>query len=83
MEQKLSREELVDLVETMISMRDKTTGRRLTGKEHFALVGKFETGMNHPGGSDFIYYPALVGLPHEPTVDETVDLAMRGVSPEK
>jgi len=79
MEQKLSREELIDLVESIISVKDKKTGRGLTEKEHTALVVKFAKGINHPGGSDLIYYPELVGLPNEPTVDEIVDLAMKGV----
>ncbi|MDE6219715.1 MAG: bacteriocin immunity protein [Lachnospiraceae bacterium] len=81
MEQKLSREELVDLVETIMSVHDKKTGRLLSEEEHCALVVKFRKGINHPGGSDLIYYPELVGLPDEPTVDEIVDLAMKGVSP--
>lgn len=79
MEQKLSREELVDLVETIMSVHDKKTGRLLTEEEHCALVVKFAKGINHPGGSDLIYYPELVGLPKEPTVDEIVDMAMKGV----
>ncbi len=80
MSQKLSREELVDLVETIMTMRDKDTGAVLSEEEHHALVMKFKKSINHPGGSDLIYYPELVGLPHEPTVDEIVDLAMRGIS---
>lgn len=83
MKQKLSREELVDLVETIISVHDKKTGRLLTEEEHCALVAKFKKGITHPGGSDLIYYPELVGLPPEPTVDKIVDLAMKGISPEK
>lgn len=79
MEHKLSREELVDLVESIISVRDKKTGRLLTEEEHCALVVKFRKGINHPGGSDLIYYPQLAGLPDKPTVDEIVDLAMKGV----
>ncbi len=53
--------------------------RLLTEEEHCALVAKFRKGINHPGGSDLIYYPELVGLPKEPTVDEIVDLAIKGV----
>ncbi|MCI8402639.1 MAG: hypothetical protein HFI38_11235 [Lachnospiraceae bacterium] len=83
MEQKLTREELVDLVETIMSVHDKKTGRLLTEEEHCALVVKFEKGINHPGGSDLIYYPELVGLPREATVDKIVDLAMKGVPPKK
>ena len=66
MEQNLSREELVELVETIMSVRDKKTGKPLKG-------------ISHPGGSDLIYYPELVGLSKEPTVDEIVDLAIKGV----
>ena len=83
MDQKLSREELIDLVETIRSVRDKETGRVLTEEEHFALVQKFEKGITHPGGTDLIYYPELVGLPKEPTVEEIVDLATKYVSLKK
>ena len=78
MSQILSREELVDLVETIMTVHDKKTGKLLTEEEHTKLVVKFK--KNHPGGSDLIYYPELVGLPPEPTVDEIVDLAIKGVS---
>lgn len=53
--------------------------RLLTEEEHCALVAKFKKGINHPGGSDLIYYPELVGLPKEPTVDEIIDLAIKGI----
>lgn len=79
MEQKLSREELVDLVQTIMSIHDKKTGGLLTEEEHCALVAKFKKGIKHPSGSDLIFYPELVGLPKEPTVDEIVDLAINGV----
>ena len=79
MSQKMSREELVELVETIMIVRDKNTNKVLSEKEHHALVMKFERSINHPGGTDLIYYPELVGLPPEPTVDEIVDLAMKGV----
>lgn len=83
MSQSMTREELVELVETIITMRDKNTGELLSEEEHHALVIKFKRGINHPGGTDLIYYPELVGLPKEPTVDEIVDLAIKGISPEK
>lgn len=83
MAEKLSREELVDLVETIMTVRDKNTNKLLSEEEHPALVIKFKKSINHLGGTDLIYYPELVGLPPEPTVDEIVDLAIKGVSPEK
>ena len=83
MEQKLSRDEIADLVEAITSMRDKETGRILTEEEHHALVIKFKRGINHPGGTDLIFYPQLVGLPKEPTIDEIVNLAMKDVAAEK
>jgi len=82
MSQKLSREELIDLVETIINVYDKNTKRDLTEEEHVALVVKFRKGINHSGGSDLIYYPELVGLPKNPTVEEIVELAMKGISSE-
>lgn len=78
MAEKLSKEELADLVESIMHVCDKKTGRQLTEEEHDALVLKFEQGISHPGGSDLIFYPELVGLPKEATVDEIVDLAMKG-----
>lgn len=75
----LSREELVDLVEEIMTIRDKNTGKILSEEEHHALVIKFKRSIKHPGGTDLIYYPELVGLPKEPTVDEIVDLAMKDI----
>lgn len=80
MSQKLSREELVDLVETIVTMYDKNTKKKLTEKEHVALVVKFKKSIRHPGGSDLIFYPELVGLPPNPTINEIVELAMQGAS---
>ena len=77
--QKLSREELVDLVEAIMTVRDKK-GKVLSAEEHLALVLKFKESITHPGGTDLIYYPTLVGLSPEPTVDEIVDLAMNAIS---
>jgi len=83
MSQGMSREKLIDLVQTIINVCDKKTGRLLTEEEHCALVVEFEKSINHPGGSDLIYYPELVGLPPEPTVDEIVDLAISGIFTDK
>ena len=74
----MTREELTDLVEAIMTVRDKKTGKVLSEEEHVALVVKFKKGINHPGGSDLIYYPESVGLPPRPTVDEIVDLAIKG-----
>lgn len=79
MSQDMTREELVELVETIRTVRDKKTNRVLSEEEHHALVMKFKRSIKHPGGTDLIYYPQLVGLPPEPTVDEIVDLAMKGI----
>lgn len=79
MSQDMTREELVELVETITTMRDRKTNRLLSEEEHHALVIKFKRSIKHPGGTDLIYYPQLVGLPPEPTIDEIVDLAMKGV----
>ena len=79
MSQEMTREELVGLVETITTMRNKSTNELLSEKEIHALVLKFERSINHPGGSDLLFYPELVGLPGNATVDEIVDLAMRGI----
>ena len=79
MSEKMTREELVDLVETIITMRDKNTGELLSEEEHHGRVIKFKRGIRHPGGTDLIYYPESVGLPKEPTVNEIVDLAMKEI----
>lgn len=49
MEQKMSREELIDLTETLMTMYNKTTKRLLTEKEQDALAVKFDKSINHPG----------------------------------
>ena len=81
---KLTREELVELVESIMTLRDKKTGRQLSEREHCDLVNKFMQSIDHPGGSDLIYYPELIaefaGLNREPTVDEIVDLAIKGAT---
>ena len=78
----LSREELTDLVKSIMTIREKGTGRLLTEEEHCALVAKFTHSINHPGGSNLIYYPELIeGYPkdREPTVEEIVDMAIKGI----
>lgn len=79
----LSREELTELVKSIMTVRDKN-GNLLSEREHCDLVNKFIKSINHPGGSDLIYYPQLVaefaGLNREPTVEEIVELAMKGAS---
>lgn len=62
MSETMTREELADLVEMITSVREKGTNRKLTEMKHFNLVKKFEENINHPGGSDLIYYPQLVGV---------------------
>ena len=79
MSQKMTRDELVDLVETITTMRNKSTNELLSEKEIHALVLKFEKNINHSGGSDLLFYPELVGLPSNATVDEIVDLAMKEI----
>ena len=49
MSQKMTREELVDLVETITTMRNKSTNELLSEKEIHALVLKFEKNINHSG----------------------------------
>ena len=82
MAEKLSRQELIELVQSIISLHDRN-GHELTEAEHHELVIKFKRGVQHPGGTDLLYYPELVGLPANATVDEIVDLAMKEISPEK
>lgn len=83
MAEEMSREELVDLVKEIITVRENGTNRVFTEEEHHALVLKFKKNINHPGGSDLIYYPELVGLPPKPTVDAIVDLAIKGIDKEE
>lgn len=77
MAEQLSREELIELVKMIQTVRDKD-GRRLGEEEHHGLVMKFVKSVPHPGGTDLIYYPQLVGLPPEPTAEEIVDFALKG-----
>ena len=48
MSQKLSREELIDLVEAIMTVHDKK-GKVLSEEEHHALLVKFKRSINHPG----------------------------------
>lgn len=57
MSQKMTKEELIDLVKKIITMRAPDTNKLLSEEEHHALVIKFKRGINHPGGTDLIYYP--------------------------
>lgn len=79
----ISREELTELVKSIMTIRDKD-GRLLSEEEHCELVKKFIRSINHPSGSDLIYYPQLVAefaeLNREPTVEEIVELAIKGAS---
>lgn len=70
---------MAELVETIRTVRNKKTNRVLSEKEYHALVMKFKRSIKHPGGTDLIYYPQLVGLSPEPTVEGIVDLAMKGI----
>ncbi len=79
MKQKMSREELIDLTEAIMATYDKTTKRMLTDEELDKLVMKFKDSINHPGGTDLIFHPELVGLSDNPSVYEIVDLAMKGI----
>ena len=76
MAEQLSREELIELVTSIMTLREAGTGRKLGEAEHHALVMKFVKAVGHPGGTDLIYYPQLVGLPPEPTAEEIVDFAL-------
>ncbi|MCI9399672.1 MAG: hypothetical protein HFJ07_07615 [Lachnospiraceae bacterium] len=77
MPKKMSREELIDLTESIYTMYNKNTKRFLEEDEHLALIHKFLENINHPAGTDLIFYPELVGLPSNPSVYEIVDLAMK------
>ena len=52
MSQKMTREELVDLVETITTMRNKSTNELLSEKEIHALVLKFENWHPLSSGSN-------------------------------
>ena len=54
MPEKFSREEMIDLAETIMTVREKGAGRRLAEEEHHTLVMKFVKSVGHPGGTDLI-----------------------------
>ncbi len=80
MYQKLSRkelrEELIDIGESIKTLRNKKTGEELSGREFKELMDKFILNISHPLGDDLLFYPELVGLPHNATVEEIVDFAL-------
>lgn len=80
MSEKMSKEELMYLVETIMTMYDKKNKKKINAYEQDTLVIKFKKNIKHPGGSDLIFYPELVGLSPEPSVEEIVDLAMKGIT---
>lgn len=51
--QKMTREELFDLVNKIITMRDPNTNELLSEEEHHELVIKFKSSINHPGRYGF------------------------------
>ena len=82
MSEMLPREELMDLVKRIMTVRDQETGRVFTEEVHTAMVVKFKNSICDPGGSDLIYYPELIeGYPKERelTLDEIVDMAMKDI----
>jgi hypothetical protein len=72
--QKLSRDEMLVLVSRIF----RAEGTEEAGD---ADIEHFVANCAHPSGTDLIFWPNLVpefGEGHEPTVEEVVDLAMRG-----
>ncbi len=43
----ISKEELIELVESIMTVRDKKTGRKLSEQEHCDLVNKFKKSIKH------------------------------------
>ncbi len=80
----ISKEELIELIESIMTLRDKKTDKKLTEQEHCDLVNKFKKNIKHSGGSDLIYYPELIeefkGLGREPTAEEIVEVALKSDS---
>ncbi|MBD5080305.1 MAG: hypothetical protein HDT44_00895 [Ruminococcaceae bacterium] len=77
----ITKAELIELIESIMTIRDKKTGRKLTEQEHCDLVNKFKKSIKHSGGSDLIYYPELIeefkGLGREPTAEEIAEVALK------
>ena len=80
----ITKEELVKLIKSIMTLRDSKTGKKLTEQEHLDLVNKFKASIKHSGGSDLIYYPELIeefkGLGREPTAEEIAEAALKGNS---
>ena len=78
----ITKEELVELIESIMTVRDKKTGKLLSEQEHCDLVNKFKASIKHSGGSDLIYYPELIeefkDLGREPTAEEIAEVALKG-----
>lgn len=65
----------------MLSLVDRIFFAAGTEAQANADVKLFIANCRHPSGSDLIFWPDQVpefGADHEPTVEEVVDLAMRG-----
>lgn len=77
MNDKLSREELIDLVKIIINVGvDSRTGKEYTDSEVNKMVQIFESNILSPDGSDLIFYPDLCGLKIDASAEEIVDAGL-------
>ncbi|OFS24187.1 bacteriocin immunity protein [Clostridium sp. HMSC19A10] len=77
MNNKLSREELIDLVNIIMNSGvDSKTGKEYTDSEVIRMVQIFESNITSPDGSDLIFYPDLCGLKIDASAEEIVDAGL-------
>lgn len=77
MNNKLSREELIDLVNIIMNSGvDSKTGKEYTDSEVIRMVQIFESNITSPDGSDLIFYPDLCGLNIDASAEEIVDAGL-------
>lgn len=77
MNNKLSREELVELVEIIMNAgEDEKTGKTYTEDEVDRMIEIFEENILSPQGSDLIFYPHLCGLKIDASAEEIVDAGL-------
>lgn len=77
MNNKLSREELIDLVKIIMNAGvDSRTGKEYTDSEINKMVEIFKNNISYPHGSDLIFYPHFCGLKIDASAEEIVDAGL-------
>ncbi|MEM8864635.1 MAG: bacteriocin immunity protein [Planctomycetota bacterium] len=70
----MERDEILCVIEKLIEADDT-----LSEEDIEALVQRFVDSIDHPGGSDLIYFPHFWGLGHDPSPEQILDEAINWI----